>query len=284
MQAAAEVDSTRRVKADLLQRSLDEDLIQAFVALNHNESIIGFATLEPLERGFLLQGWVHPDWRGQGAGTALLRGVEDDLRQRLVKRVGCMARVYNDIPGIEALFRSQGYEETRRFYNMSVGLKERQFEAASPDGVVLKPFALSDLEALVEADNTFFADHWGSQPRSVSDWKYQLLEARPHDPALWVIAWADGKVVGECLGHPSLQGGPNDGWIAIVGVHRDWRGRGLGRAVLVNGLQRLQQARFETASLHVDAENAPAVGLYHSVGFEVARTRVHFRKVITPLR
>ncbi len=149
----------------------------------------------------------------------------------------------------------------------------------------MKPFSGPELEKLVEADNLFFKDHWGSQPVSVEVWRRRQIETRPHDPALWVIAWAadrhgDPQIVGECLGRASEQGGPHDGWIGIVGVHPDWRGRGLGRAVLVRGLRTLQRAGFERASLHVAAENDPALKLYRSQGMEAVRTRHFFRKVI----
>ena len=282
--AATDMDRTRRVNAVTLQTALDEQLIGATVAVNQDQAVIGIVTVEPLDRGYMLQGWVHPGWRGQGAGSALLCAAEDDLRRRVVKRTGCIARVYSDIPGVEALFLSQDYGETRRFYNMSVRLVDRSIAATLPPSVTLKPLEPGDLEALVEADNEFFADHWGSQPRSLSEWRYQLIDSRPQDPTLWVIAWHNDKIIGECLCHASLQGAPGDGWIAIVGVRRRWRGRGVGRAVLASGLQQLYRAGFETASLHVDAENAPAIHLYRSLGFEVARTRLHYRKVIIPAR
>jgi mycothiol synthase len=280
--AAIKTDRTRQVNAEVLRSDLDEGIIEAALAVNEVQAIIGVATWELLDQGYFVQGWVHPDWRGQGAASALLRIVEDKLSSRLRKRVGCISRVYQDIPNVEALYRRQGYEEVRRFYNMSVNLKDRQFEAVVPPGIIFKAYDPSNLDALVEADNEFFADHWGSQPRSGREWKYQMIDSRPHDPALWVIAWENDTIVGECITHASLQGEANDGWIAIVGIKRQWRGHGLGRAVLTCGLQRLQQAGFETASLHADAENTPAVQLYRNLGMEIARTRIHFRKALIP--
>jgi mycothiol synthase len=107
-----------------------------------------------------------------------------------------------------------------------------------------------------------------------------MVERRPHDPKLWTIAWAGDRVIGECLCHTSMVGGPNDGWVSIVGVQREWRGRGLGRALLARGLQKLQEVGFETASLNVDAENSAAINLYRSLGMDVLRTRLHFAKTI----
>jgi len=56
--------------------------------------------------------------------------------------------------------------------------------------------------------------------------------------------------------------------------------RGLGAAVLGEGLRRLQQAGFKTSGLHVDSENAPAVKLYHRLGMDVTRSNLWFNKTI----
>jgi mycothiol synthase len=189
-------------------------------------------------------------------------------------------RTYDDIPGAALLFQRRGYEEIRRFYVMSMSVGEKQFEAESLPGIVLRPFREGDLHALVEAENEIFAGHWGSQPKTPQVWRRDMMELRPFDPKLWVLAWDGDRVVGECLCHASRESGPNDGWVAIVGVRREWRGRGLGQIVLTEGLRRLQQAGFVSAALHVDAENLPALNLYQRMGMKISRTRVHFAKDI----
>src|SRR5262249_46891542 len=145
-----------------------------------------------------------------------------------------------------------------------------------PDEVTLRAFQPGDLEKLVAADNAFFANHGGLQAESVESWKRRMLEGRPHDAALWIIAWAGNQVVGECLCNASQQDGPHDGWVSTLGVAPEWRRRGLGRAIMVQGLHVLQEKGFQTASLHVDADNTPALRLYRSLDMEIARTHVHF--------
>jgi ribosomal-protein-alanine N-acetyltransferase len=51
-------------------------------------------------------------------------------------------------------------------------------------------------------------------------------------------------------------------------VLREYRGRGLGRWLLIWGIERLRSIGIDTIELSVDAENENAVGLYRSVGFE----------------
>jgi len=282
--SAAETDHIRRLEAGHLQRMVmaeDGRGMPAAVATVDPNRVAGFVWWDvdsPTARRF--EGWVHSAWRRRGVGTALLTAVESFAREQGQVPVTLNGRAYSDIPGAEAMFRRRGYAEVRRFYLMSTPLIGRDFAADVPPGITLRTFRPDDLAALVEADNAMFANHWGSHARTVAQWKRALIETRPHDPALWILAWDGDRIVGECLCHLAREGGPRDAWVSLVGVRPEWRGRGLGQAVLAHGLRTLQQAGFHTAGLHVDAENTPAVRLYERLGLAVARTRVHFAKTI----
>jgi len=64
------------------------------------------------------------------------------------------------------------------------------------------------------------------------------------------------------------------GWGAVqnVGVAPEFRGLGLGRALILKCLQGFLGARVPRVYLEVTARNTPAVALYRSVGFRLART------------
>jgi len=63
-------------------------------------------------------------------------------------------------------------------------------------------------------------------------------------------------------------------WGAIqnVGVVPEYRGRGLGRALVLQCLAGFQAAGVPRVYLEVTACNLPAVQLYRSIGFCLART------------
>lgn len=223
------------------------------------------------------EGWVHPDYRRKGYGTALLTAAEAYTRRKIPGGT-LQGHTYDDVPGAAALFARKGFTEVRRFYKMQTDLRGRHIERIDVPGITFRTFERGNLESLVEADNDIFSSHWGSQPKDVAAWRQNMIETRHHDPALWVLAWEGDKIVAECLCHASRDGGPQDGWVSIVGVREAWRGRGLGRAVLLAGLIGLQAAGYRTASLHVDAENPAAVNLYRAAEMDVIRTRLHFAK------
>jgi ribosomal protein S18 acetylase RimI-like enzyme len=70
-----------------------------------------------------------------------------------------------------------------------------------------------------------------------------------------------------------------DTWeVAYLGVVPEARRRGLGRAILHEGLALAKSSKRGTIEIAVDAGNSPAVGLYRVLGFtDVCRFAVHLR-------
>ena len=62
----------------------------------------------------------------------------------------------------------------------------------------------------------------------------------------------------------------------MIAVDPDFVGRGLGRALTVAGLEHLAGRGLTVGMLYVEADNAPAVGLYESLGFTVHHTDTAF--------
>jgi len=84
-------------------------------------------------------------------------------------------------------------------------------------------------------------------------------------PDRWLLFSDDGADVGVLLltDHPDEQV-----WeVVYFGVACEARGRGLGRAILLEGLRRAQQAEALELVLAVDARNLPALKLYIDLGF-----------------
>jgi mycothiol synthase len=97
------------------------------------------------------------------------------------------------------------------------------------------------------------------------------LDARLHeqwfDPAGFVLAWHDHDLAGFCWTKRHGSDAANAGEIYAIGVAPRFAGHGLGRALLLEGLSRLDAAGCPTAMLYVEATNVPARTLYRSAGF-----------------
>ena len=66
----------------------------------------------------------------------------------------------------------------------------------------------------------------------------------------------------------------------MMGVDPHYRGRGVGKRVLVAGLAYLKSKGLRVAELTVDSENDVACALYHSIGFEICDTSLWYEKTL----
>lgn len=86
-----------------------------------------------------------------------------------------------------------------------------------------------------------------------------------------VVAVVDGKVVGACWVRTTDEYGHIDDETPSfsVSLYAQYRGRGIGGAMMRQMLDELRRAGYSCASLSVQKEN-PAVRLYERLGFRIA--------------
>ena len=94
-----------------------------------------------------------------------------------------------------------------------------------------------------------------------------------------IVAVADGRVVGHLT--ISREDRPVIRHVATLGmaVAADWRGRGVGSALLAEALRWAEEFGVEKVELSVFPHNEPAIALYRKFGFkEEGRLERHSRK------
>jgi len=148
--------------------------------------------------------------------------------------------------------------------------------AVWPDGIAPVPFREGvDDEEAHEMVYSVWLDVDGHTLRPLAEWRERLLGGPWFEQDLVVLARRDhgsGPVAGVALGR---RFGSELGWVSQLAVGRPDRGAGLGRAILVEACHRLGRTGVSVIGLGVEAENERALGLYRSVGFQVAREWVH---------
>ena len=226
-------------------------------------------------------GCVHPIFRGQGVGTALVNAAL--VSAKALGATELTTRVYSDIPGAVEIFLAAGFVEERRYYAMWRDLDDSLLDLPhAPAGVSIRPYRPeTDAYAVYEADSEAFSSAWRVQSQSFDTWRTQM--ANHNDPALWAIAWIDEHIAGVCISRRSDFGSaPDDGWIGHLGVRPAYQRRGIGRFLLYEGFNRLRRAGFDRAGLHVDSQNMSALSLYESAGMKKQRERVHLALNLNP--
>lgn len=134
-----------------------------------------------------------------------------------------------------------------------------------PEPVLAPGFKLADMtDTNPESRANALAEAFGGQPRPQHYRK--LMQAPGYDAALDLVALApDGSVAAfaMCWLDPvSLTG-----QFEPVGTVPEFRGQGLGKMLLLEGLRRMKQHGMNQVIVIVEAAEEPAVHLYSSVGF-----------------
>jgi ribosomal protein S18 acetylase RimI-like enzyme len=178
--------------------------------------------------------------------------------------------------GAEAELARQGFSPVRRFYGMRIDSTSPEIpdrEPPLPDGVeVIVARKESHFRDLHLIDNESFLDHWNFTPRGWEEWWEHFGTLRTRDPHGWWLLRVDGVPAGLLMMDES-RADTNDGYIGIVGVRREFRGRGLAQLLLRRAFLRYREMGRAGTQLGVDAENQTgAVALYEKVGMTAIRT------------
>ena len=222
-------------------------------------------------------GVVHPDARDRGLGNQLV-----ELAERRAREAGGARLHYGTLAadaGAPALLTAQGFREVRRFYEMAVELDAPPPTPALPEGFAIETFRAEDARQFHHALDESFRDHWEHQPRPFDEWWEQRSGEATFDPSLWFLVRDGDEVAAVVRNDANRNGG---GWVAALGVRRPWRGRGLGRALLLHTFAEFYRRGMTRVSLGVDSENPTgATKLYESVGMSPDVEQVVYEKALT---
>jgi len=251
----------------------------------------GLLEKERIERGKegLASIYVMHDKRGNGIEDHLLELVLEYLAGKGFGAAQVWCNLLDDWK--TSLYRRAGFEEQRRFFSMILSDNTEPAEPAFPEGIridrrPLKGIPEEDLRVFVDVFNESFARHFSFSPTNVTRWRN--IGNAAADEMIVTFARDEGEVVGFTLVENSTaynrEKGTKDGWVSILGVVPGSRGKGLGKALLLDGIRQLLSHGLDTVRLGLDAENRNALSLYTSVGFEIALENIVLAKDISSLR
>ncbi len=232
--------------------------------------------------------YVRPAARGGDLEDRIIAWAEGRAREAARER-GAPARLRSHVRESQteriALLERHGLRLARSFLRMACRLDEPPPQAAPPAGYTIRPLAGVD-EALLWADtyNASFGDHWNAHTAG-PEYMAHLIE---HDPDYRadgnLVALAPGGgAAGICYCYISPEERDDDGavgWVETLGVRREYRRAGLGRALLLAGLRWLHAQGAASARLSVDADSPTgATRLYGACGFRpVLVNRVYLKE------
>jgi mycothiol synthase len=235
------------------------------------------------ERRYNFRISVHPAARALGLERELilrLVGMAEANESRLDKEPRQIVRVRDSFSprqgSLKHLYEAIGLKLLRTFWVMKCPLDNLPLPGPV-DGIHIRPLQLpEDRMASMDALNGSFIDHYDFHPQTEERWAARLSRPTFRSDLSWVgeIEAEPGKLAGFCLcgifEEENEALGRKEGWIETLGTIRGWRGKGLGRSLLLHGLHSLRGIGLDTGALGVDAENPTgATDLYKSAGFHV---------------
>jgi mycothiol synthase len=246
------------------------------VARDGSGAPVGYAFLDLTDpAGGVGELAVHPAARRRGVGTALVTG----LLERTAAAPGqrpLRLWAHGQHPGAVRLAEGLGFRQVRALWRMGRDLTG-PFAAALPAGVRLRPFAVGrDEAAFLRVNNAAFDWHPEQGGWGVEQVKLREAEAW-FDADGFLLAVEDAPDGGErLLGfhwtkvHASGGGAAGDepiGEVYVLGVDPAARGRKLGEALTLAGLEHLRGRGLRQVMLYVEADNEAAVRVYRNLGF-----------------
>lgn len=160
----------------------------------------------------------------------------------------------------------RGYVLVRTSRRMEIELGGQIPAPDWPEGIEIRLLRPGEERAVYEVQQETFRDTWEPIEESFEEWAHFLLQPPRYDPELWFIATAGPEIAGFaiCHAYPTT---PELGWIALLGVRREWRKRGLGRALLLHAFHTFESRGYTRVGLGVDSESPTgAHTLYERVG------------------
>lgn len=238
--------------------------------------IIGFMDVIP-ELGIkrvIVDGWLRPEHRRKGLGKKLFNLAMKHARKLGARFLHVVVREDNANAG--TVLSKLGFEYVRRFLELRLDLDEADRQELDRALCECRHLREGEEEVLTQIQNLSFAGHWGYNPNTVEAVAYHISLSHRSLKDI-VLACEEDNVIGYCWTEIASRG---QGRIFMIGSDPDYRGKGLGRKLLLAGLANLKNKGAGEVWLTVDSENKAACSLYKSIGFELQTSYLWYEKSV----
>jgi mycothiol synthase len=229
---------------------------------------VGWTLLDLNWRSFDL--FLLPRLRGSAEEALMLdwsvAQLTDLIRLQGGSEIQTMWIAEHDATRIQQLEQRGFCRGTYAMWYLERSLRTPIAEPQLPEGFTVRPIA-GETEFKVRALASH--DAFGSQKPFEEYWpRYQRFVHSPvYGPSLDLATLTpDQRMASFCIAWPDPVN--HIGLFEPVGTHPDFRNLGLGKAVMIEGLRRLQNYGMTAAMVCVECDNQAAQELYQAVGFE----------------
>ena len=232
-------------------------------------SLAGYLIWLPLHRTGQLV--VHPDFRRQGIGRALVDRLHRDssASDPSARSETVTLWAFGYLPAAQGFASALGISPVRGLLIMERPLTE-PITPHAPDALTLRGFEPADAAEVLAVNAAAFAHH--PEQGSLDESGLRARMAEPwFDPSGLILGFDADGLAGF---HWTKRVAARTGEVYVMAVAPRAQGRGYGKALLNAGLAHLQQSGCDRVLLYVDMADQVAVRMYESAGFRVTHRDV----------
>lgn len=245
------------------------DLAAHSVGVLSGDELIGYGEVAKSRRADV---YVHPDHRGCAIGSALMRWTWDIAVAGGGSLVG--QTVTDNNRGAADLFGAHGYEPLWRSWILTISSEDRPVPTPLPGDITIRDFVPGqDDRPTFEVVENAFSEWPNRDPSAFEDWAAHTVERDGFEPWQLPVAVHGERVVGTAY----LLQYETGGWVQQIAVERQFRGRGLGKALLSHAFGTFWDRGHRTFELSTDSRTG-ALGLYEHLGMRVRRSYTHWAR------
>lgn len=228
-------------------------------------------TFYEVEKGHLDSFQVIPRFQGTQIEEMLHEKAITYFKSKGLKEAEIM--LLDDDVHRQRFFSSKGYSVHRVYLLLKRGLDEIP-SCPQINGLKIQPLKEKELQLAVDVTNKSFSDvfsYYDFEPATVEELsqQMQMLDVSLED---FKIAYLNSKPIGYVYLIKDN--------VAGIGVLKEHRRKGIGSALLIEGLKHLKSKGLKEALLGVNAENEPALNLFRKYGFQDWKRDIFMKRKI----
>lgn len=265
----------------VVMAGVDEDGIMRAFATVRLRTVAGTARA-------VCGGGVDPQWRHRGVGGTVIdwqvRAAEDLAREYDQPSGFAVVHVEDATPDLELLLEGRGFSPTRWYSEMRRDLAVPVPESDLERGLTVEQWSEDLDEAVRRAHNDIAVDHWAAEEHSSETWTLGRSNFVPSWSFVVLDRTSDrAQVVGYLISGRYEQDWEAQGWTEgyteLLGVRREWRGRGVATSMLTAAMRAYAVDGMAYAGISVERTSRGEVGgLFSHLGYEPTRESVVYTR------
>jgi mycothiol synthase len=207
---------------------------------------------------------VHPDVRGRGVGTALREWTVGRVRELGGDFAGQI--VDDRLPEVAAMLRAAGYTPRHTSWVLRMDHPDPPIPEP-PDGIQLRSYRAADEDELLAMFEEAFSEFEDRLPSSPGTWRAMTTGREGFRNDDMIVAVDGERIVGGAF----LIEYDASIWVDKFAVLRDYRHRGIGRAMLYAAFARSHELGSSFTELNTDSRTS-ALSFYERIGMRIRRS------------